>query len=139
MSYGQELFKDKRHQRRTQRLQPYFREAATFAGLHLACRLPKCRRAKRCTGCWPVEEIATTHYKQFPPCVMDDATQSAINCAARELEERQRREWLAAGYSQEDLDRWEEEAEALDDDPTVPVGWETALAPPIGPVARKGR
>ena len=49
MSYGQEPFKDERHQRHTQRLQPYFRQAATFAGLHLACRLPKCRRAKRCT------------------------------------------------------------------------------------------
>ncbi len=135
MYYGSELPEDKRHQRLTWRLQPLFREAATFAGLHLDCRLPKCRRAKCCTGCWPREEIATTHYKQFPPCVTNDATQSAINCAARELAERERQELLAAGYTQEDLDRWDEEAERLDDEE------EDAQAPPppASPCAHRRR
>ena len=108
----QKLPEDKKLQREARRLQPFFREAATFAGLHLACRLPKCRRAKRCTGCWPAEEIATTHYKKFPPCVMSNETQSALNHATRVLGERQRQDYLAAGYTQEDFDRWEAEEEA---------------------------
>lgn len=106
------LSEDKHLQREAQRLQPLFREAATVAGLHLACRLPQCRRARRCTGCWPADEIATTHYKKFPPCVVSNDTQSALNCATRELEERQRQELLAAGYTQEDFDRWADEEEA---------------------------
>lgn len=117
-----------RLRRVTRRLQPLFRDAATHAGHFRTCRLSKCRRAKRCVGCHPADEIGTTHYKQFPPCVVDDATQTAVNHATEELFDLERQEFLARGYSPEQLDRWSEadsrameESDDWPDDPLCPL------------------
>ncbi|KNY16824.1 hypothetical protein AKG11_10830 [Shinella sp. SUS2] len=114
--------------RHIRRLQPELREAATQAGHHRTCRLPKCRRAKRCTGCHPADEIATTHYKTFPPCVHDDAAQARLLAGWRVLCDRDERAWLAAGHTLEALDRLgDERRRALEEDDDWP---EDPLCPP---------
>ena len=125
---SQEEIRFRRFRRFARRLQPLLRDAATHVGHFRTCHLPKCRRAKRCLGCHPADEIATTHYKKFPPCVHDDATQTAVNCATLELADLARRQLLAYGYSPEEVDRWsEEDTQAMEenedwpDDPLCPV------------------
>jgi hypothetical protein len=131
---------DFKTRRMIQRTQPELRDAATLAGHHLVCRLPKCRRAKRCTGCHPLAEIGTTHYKTFPPCVHDDATQASLLKGWDALSEIAYREGLAAGYTPEELERIADDyalaQEESDDWPPAPP------PPPAGAsrhAARAGR
>lgn len=111
-----------------QRMQPELRDAATEAGHHRTCRLPNCRRAKRCAGCHHADEIATTHYKTFPPCVHDNATQASLLDGWSRLGDLQWQQWLAAGYTAEELERLGdertramEESDDWPDDPIRPV------------------
>lgn len=114
--------------RHIRRLQPELRDAATEAGHHRTCRLPKCRRAKRCTGCHPADEIATTHFKVFPPCVHDDATQASLLAGWRALCDREKEAWLAAGNAPETLERLaEEQSRAMEEEEDWP---EDPLCPP---------
>ena len=114
--------------RHIRRVQPELRAAATEAGHHRTCRLPKCRRAKRCTGCYPANEIATTFFKTFPPCVRDDATQASLLAGWEVLCERYEQAMLAAGHTPEALDRLgEERNRALEEDDDWP---EDPLCPP---------
>jgi hypothetical protein len=114
--------------RHIRRLQPELRKAATEAGHHRTCRLPQCRRAKRCTGCHPADEIATTHFKTFPPCVHDDATQASLLAGWNALCAREEQAWRAAGYAPETLDRLaEERCRAMQEDDDWP---EDPLCPP---------
>ena len=126
-------FKERRLFRR---MQPDLREAATEAGHHRTCRLPICRRAKRCAGCHPVDEIATTFYKKFPPCVHDDATQASLLRGWSRLCDREEQQWLAAGYTAEELERLADERtramEESDDWPGDPL-------PPLSRASRQAR
>lgn len=98
-----------RERRMIRRMQPFLRGAATVAGLHATCALPKCRRARQCLGCHPVDEIGSSHFKNFPPCVIDDATQAAVNEGSERFGDMMRQEALDAGYSAEQIDQWEQE------------------------------
>ncbi len=92
-----------RERRMIRRMQPFLRGAATVAGLHATCALPKCRRARQCLGCHPVDEIGSSHFKNFPPCVIDDATQAAVNEGSERFGDMMRQEALDAGYSAEQI------------------------------------
>lgn len=61
-------------------LQPSLRRGATVLGNFRTCRLPKCRRSKRCTGRHPMERLAieSDHWSNFPPCVDTDEKQAAL-------------------------------------------------------------
>ena len=84
--------------RMIRRMQSTLREGATEAGLHLTCPLPRCRRAKRCIGSHPFDEIGTTHRKTFPPCVADDRKQGLMLAGADRVQARIDATLLAAGW-----------------------------------------
>lgn len=106
------------------RLQPLYRSVATEAGLHSTCSLPRCRRARRCAGCHPFEEIGSTRFKHLPPCIDDDPTLALI---VRTMDDRIRAENArrrARGMSDADIARADEEnavAFERDDRPTDPL------------------
>ena len=113
------------------RLQPDLRAGATQAGHHRTCRLPKCRRAKRCTGCHPADEIGTTHFKTSPPCVYSDATHASLLDGWRTVVDLQ---WQAAGYTLEELARLgAETTRAMEEDDDWPA--DPLCPPPRTPVA----
>jgi len=115
-------------------LQPHFRAAATHAGLFRTCRLPQCRRAKRCCGCHPRAEIGTSPDKRFPPCVRDNQSQAAMLCAADDLCERHHQSLLASGRSAEDIER---ETDALEKE--FYEGNDFLPEPSLPPVKQKPR
>lgn len=116
------------------RMQPDLRAGATQAGHYRTCRLPKCRRAKRCTGCHPADEIATTHFKRFPPCVYSDAMQASLLRGWRTLAEMEWQRWLAKGYTQEELERLaDEHMRAMEEDEDWPA--DPLCPPPRTPAA----
>ncbi|MDX3926974.1 MAG: hypothetical protein QHC90_14365 [Shinella sp.] len=92
---SEEEFKERRYLRR---LLPAQQDMATLIGNFSTCRLPRCRRAKRCLGSHPPDEIGSTRWKRFPPCISDedkfhDFAQGTEH-AVREWDRRM----LAAGY-----------------------------------------
>src|SRR5690606_38431614 len=93
-----------RERRFVRRMQPSLRAIATFIGAFAACSLPRCRRAKQCLGCHPAEEIGSSHWKNFPPCISDDAKQAAFNAGTLRLAALEEQEALAAGYDAATLD-----------------------------------
>lgn len=92
-----------RARRRKARMQPTLRTFATYIGNFKTCKLPKCRRARQCLGCHPADEIGTTHWKSFPPCVDSDEKQAALVRGSKALVEEGRRALRADGV---DMEEW---------------------------------
>lgn len=97
------------NRRMIRRMQSTLREGATEAGLHLTCPLPRCRRAKRCIGSHPFDEIGTTHRKTFPPCVADDRKQALMLAGADRVQARIRERLFAEGWDAAAIEAAEEE------------------------------
>jgi hypothetical protein len=85
------------------RVQPTLRSGATHIGNFKTCKLPKCRRSKQCLGCYPTDEIGTTYWKGFPPCITDDAGRMELKRGLGELAEMGKAEMRARG---EDVEAW---------------------------------
>lgn len=90
--------------------QPAFREAATRIGNFRHCALPKCKRAKKCLGCHPEDEINIRDFKRFPPCVDDNSRHWALVQSLREMDREEYSALLAAGCSPEEAKRAEQAA-----------------------------
>jgi hypothetical protein len=60
---------DARETRYFIRVQSAFRAMATLLKNYEFCMLPKCRRARQCSGEHPPETYSQNFYNRFPPCV----------------------------------------------------------------------
>jgi hypothetical protein len=83
--------------------QPLLRLHATAIGNFRSCRLPKCRRCKRCTGRHPLERLAIPfdHWSNFPPCVDTNEKQSALMSECRRYFAEEEAALLARGIDPE--------------------------------------
>lgn len=95
----------------------FLQYAATRIGLFRSCRLPRCRRARRCAGCrWPQDEAGgAPDGDPYPPCIttVEDARRllDSMDDASREMETM-----LAQLSAHREADANED---AMDDDPIV--------------------
>jgi len=127
--------------RMIRRMQSTLRDGATEAGLHLACPLPRCRRAKRCVGSHPFDEIGTTHRKTFPPCVADDRKQGLMLAGAERVQARIDATLLAAGWDAAAIEALrDEESDRLWSDEPHPEDPPAVSGPrAVSRASRKGR
>ena len=103
--------------RRTARMQPLFRQIASHIGRFDTCPLPKCRRAKKCLGCHKPEEIGTSYWKQYPPCIADDDAKEAFKRGLKDMIAKQDAAMRARGEDVEAYNKWAFEQPDLFDDP----------------------
>ncbi|OJF95470.1 hypothetical protein [Pararhizobium antarcticum] len=89
------------------RVQPHLRNAATKAGLARACRLPKCRRAGRCSAMPAPAEASKAYFPGLPPCVRDAALYDAMMVASDALDARLRQEEIDTGLRIDHIERME--------------------------------
>ena len=129
------------NRRMIRRMQSTLREGATEAGLHLTCPLPRCRRAKRCIGSHPFDEIGTTHRKTFPPCVENDRKQGLMLAGADRVQARIDATLLAAGWDAAAIEALrDEEFDRLWSDEPHPEDPPAVSAPrAVSRASRKGR